>query len=63
MKSRQELFEQLPLSAQADLLSELLQEQELHGVVLARAQQEVSAQRVKKPCPHCTSTRVYKRGM
>ena len=66
MKSRQELkelFEQLPLSAQTDLLSELLQKQELDEVVLAEAQQKVSAQRVKKPCPHYTSTRVYKRGM
>ena len=66
MKSRQqlkELFEQSPLFAQTDLPSELLQGQEVHGVVLAEAQQEVSVQRVKKPCPHCTSIRVYKRGM
>ena len=65
MKSSQEikeLFAQLPSSAQAQLLSELLQEQELQGKILIEAQEEVSERRKKKPCPHCANTDVYKRG-
>ncbi len=56
------MFSQLPLGAQNELLDELLQEQELQGKILLEAQEEVSDMRKKKPCPHCTSTNVYKRG-
>lgn len=66
MKSRQEikkLFSQLPMGTQVELLDELLQEQELQGKILIDAVGEVSEKRKKKPCPHCTSTNVYKRGL
>jgi len=65
MKTRQEvkeLFTELPSEAQSLLLDELLAEHELKGKVLLEAQQEVSAIRKKKPCPHCKSTNVYRRG-
>jgi len=65
MKTRheiKELFAQLPIVAQTELLDELLQEHELQGKILKEAQEEVSGKRKKKPCPHCTSNNVYKRG-
>ena len=65
MKVSQEikgLFAQLSVSSQNQLLDELLQEQELQGKVLTEAQKELSGKRKKKPCPHCTSSNVYKRG-
>lgn len=65
MKSSQKIkkmFSQLPLSAQNELLDELLQEHELKGKILLEAQEDVSVKRNKKPCPHCSSTNVYKRG-
>ena len=57
-----ELFSQLPEGAQEELLEELLQDQELQGKVLVSAGQEVSSKRKKKPCPHCRSTNIYRRG-
>ena len=66
MKSRQEikaLFSQLPLGSQSELLDELLQEQELQGKILIDAIGEISEKRKRKPCPHCTSLNVYKRGL
>lgn len=65
MKTSQEikfLFEKLPLQAQRELLELLLLEQELQGKVLQEAGQDVVVKRHKKPCPHCSSTKVYKRG-
>ena len=65
MKTRheiKELFAQLPIAAQTELLDELLQEHELQGKILKEAQEEVSGKRKKKPCPHCASNNVYKRG-
>jgi transposase-like protein len=65
MKSSQKiksLFTQLPLSSQRELLDELLQEQELKGKVLQEATEVVCEKRKKKPCPHCSSSNVYKRG-
>ncbi len=65
MKSSQEikeLFAQLPMATQSQLLDELLQEQELQGKVLLAAQEEILEKRKKKPCPHCSSESVYKRG-
>ena len=65
MQSSQEikdLFAQLPIDSQTQLLDELLQEQELQGKVLIAAQEEISGKRKKKPCPHCSSENVYKRG-
>ena len=56
------LFSQLSGSSQSDLLNTLLQEHELRGKILEDASEEVSLQRKTKPCPHCRSTKVYKRG-
>ena len=61
-KEIKELFSQLPASSQSALLDDLLQEHELQGSVLAEATDAATALRGKKPCPHCTSTSVYKRG-
>lgn len=44
------------------LLEELLMEQELQGKVIQEAGLEILKDRDKKPCPHCASTKVYKRG-
>jgi transposase-like protein len=65
MKTSQEikaLFEELPLQSQRELLENLLMDQELQGKVLQEAGQEVVATRNKKPCPHCSSIKVYRRG-
>jgi len=56
------LFQELPVGVQNELLGDLLMEQELQGKVLQEAAAEVSQKRVKKPCPHCSSKKVYKRG-
>jgi len=57
-----QLFAELPNISQTELLDELLQIQELKGTILLSAQEEVSEKRKKKPCPHCKSKKVYKRG-
>jgi len=65
MKTSQEIkesFNELPLGIQNMLLEELLMEQELQGKVIQEAGLEILKDRDKKPCPHCASTRVYKRG-
>lgn len=65
MKTSEEiksLFNALPPAAQNNLLGELLIEQELQGKVIEEASEEVSKIRFKKPCPHCSSVSVYKRG-
>ena len=65
MKKEEEikrLFTELPSISQIELLAALLQRQELKGSILEIAQEEVSANRKNKPCPHCTSKNVYKRG-
>lgn len=56
------LFNDLPISVQNELLGDLLMEQELQGKVLLEATQAVLKKRNKKPCPHCSSTKVYRRG-
>jgi len=65
MKTSQEikaLFNELPIGIQNSLLGELLIEQELQGKVLHEAQESVIQKRKNKPCPHCSSKKVYKRG-
>jgi len=65
MKTSQEikaLFNELPIGTQNNLLGELLIEQELQGKVLNEAQESVTQKRKNKPCPHCSSAKVYKRG-
>jgi len=56
------LFNELALSTQRELLDELLLDQELQGKILQEAKIIVKELRTKKPCPHCSSTKVYKRG-
>jgi transposase-like protein len=56
------IFHKLNLSGQNNLLSELLLEQELQGKVLSEAIEEVTQERNKKPCPHCSSSKTHKRG-
>ena len=55
-------FNELSLIKQRDLLEELLMNQELKGKVLEETQEEITKKRLKKPCPHCSSERVHKRG-
>ena len=65
MKTSQEikhLFNELPLSVQNNLLGELLMERELQGKILQEAQEDISGKRKHKDCPHCSSSKVYKRG-
>jgi len=65
MKTSQDikaLFQELPVGVQNELLGDLLMEQELQGKVLQEAGEEVTQKRFKKPCPHCSSKKVYKRG-
>ena len=57
-----QLFTKLPDSSQTELLDDLLQRQELKRSVLLNTQEEVSKKRKTKPCPHCKSPKVYKRG-
>ena len=62
IKSIKAAFESLPIGSQSILLEELLMSQELQGKVLQEAEQSVFENRTKKPCPHCSSSKVYKRG-
>ncbi len=56
------MFNALPIEIQNELLGDLLIEQELQGKILQEAEQIVVLKRNKKPCPHCNSSKVYKRG-
>ena len=56
------LFSSLPISSQRELLDSLLQEQELRGEILQEASDALTSKRKNKPCPHCKSEKVYKRG-
>lgn len=65
MKTSEEIkkiFKELPVSVQNELLGELLIEQELEGKIIQEASEEVVNKRNKKPCPHCNSIKVHKRG-
>jgi len=65
MKTSEEikgLFNELSIGIQNELLGDLLMEQELQGKVLQEAGDLVVKNRDKKPCPHCLSSKVYKRG-
>jgi transposase-like protein len=52
----------LPFSVQEQLLGDMLQEYELQGKVLDSALDLVHKDQDIKPCPHCRSKKVYKRG-
>ena len=62
IKEIKSLFNNLALSKQRELLDDLLLEQELQGKILKEAHESVSEKRKNKPCPHCASRKVYKRG-
>lgn len=55
-------FVKLNLIERRELLEELLRLQERDGLVLQEAAVEVEKKREMKPCPHCGSEKVYKRG-
>jgi len=61
-KDIKELFGRLSSDDQCQLLEDLLQAHELHGTILTSAQEYISSKRLMKPCPHCKSEKVYKRG-
>lgn len=55
-------FKDLPGMVQEELLEELLRDFENRGQVLDNAIDELKKARKNKPCPHCNSRVVYKRG-
>ena len=57
-----EQFYELSEEEQEKILEELMQEKELKGSVQERAENELKKMRAKKPCPHCGSVSVNKRG-
>jgi transposase-like protein len=65
MKSTEEIkkeFQNLPGHLQEMLLDELLTDYEMRGQVLDNVNQELAINKKRKPCPHCSSEKVYKRG-
>lgn len=56
------LYRKLLPKYQSEILSELLSEHELEGVLLEEAKDLVKTKRKKKPCPFCSGTHVSKRG-
>ena len=55
-------FEKLILSNRRELLKELLLLQELEGLILQKAVEELKKERGRKIYPHSKSEKVYKRG-
>jgi transposase-like protein len=55
-------FHELSGLEQEQLLDELLKDYELRGQVLENVTQELEKSNKRKPCPHCASEKVYKRG-
>lgn len=65
MKEKDEIkkeFQSLPGIVQEELLDELLKDYEMRGQVLDNVKQELEKSKKRKPCPHCSSDKVYKRG-
>lgn len=66
MKSQSEimeLFTAMDLSEQELILNKLMQAHELHMPVIESAKQEALLLQDRKPCPHCQSKNIYKRGI
>lgn len=57
-----QMFQELPGIVQGQLLDDLLKDYELRGQILDDVTQELGSGNKKKPCPHCASGKVYKRG-
>ena len=55
-------FQELPGMQQEQLLDELLKDYELRGQILENVTQELEKSKKRKPCPHCSNEKVYKRG-
>ena len=65
MKTKEEIkleFAQLSGIDQGTLLNELLRDYETRGQILETLTQEIRESNKKKPCPHCSSDKVYRRG-
>jgi len=56
------IFKSLPGEEQERLLDELCRDFEMKGQVLQNAKEELNRKRILKPCPHCSSEVVYRRG-
>lgn len=56
-------FRSLNLNAQEEVLNQLQQEYELQMPTIEKASQEALEVEARKPCPHCESTNIYKRGI
>ncbi|MCK5838384.1 MAG: IS1 family transposase, partial [Bacteroidales bacterium] len=56
------LYKSLHSTDKVEIMNELLAAHELEGVVLKEATTAVKKKRNKKPCPHCHSINVYRRG-
>lgn len=55
-------FKELSGLMQEQLLDELLKDYEMRGQVLDNVTQTIEKRKQKKPCPHCSGEKVYKRG-
>jgi len=62
-KNLLEVFRSLDGATQESVLIQLQQEFESHSQVFENTQKELSDQISHKPCPHCKSTNVWKRGI
>jgi transposase-like protein len=58
-----ELFNSLNLDEQESILNKLMQEHELQMPVIEKAKSEALFLEDRKPCPHCQSKNIYKRGI
>lgn len=56
------IFESLPIIEQEFVLEKLIIEHELKMPVIEKAKDRVLLIEQRKPCPHCKSTNIYKRG-
>ena len=65
MKTKEDIkleFAKLSAIDQEQLLDELLRDYETRGQILETLTHEIQKRNKKKPCPHCASEIVYKRG-
>ncbi|GAB1417880.1 IS1595-like element ISSsu9 family transposase [Bacteroidales bacterium] len=65
MKTKEDIkleFAKLSAIDQEQLLDELLRDYETRGQILETLTDEIQKRNKKKPCPHCASEIVYKRG-
>lgn len=58
-----QIYHTLKPKHRTEIINEILAEYELEGIILEEAKEEIKSKRKKKPCPHCSSTNVYRRGV